>query len=208
MAYSDLKAHIRDVTHRSDLTDARMDTWSQAVTARVNDELETATMYSDIEQTVSRNGFNVAEFLSSGRLMVGYRIIEVAYQGDNGWYSLQGTDWKTVRNWSREDGDPKFYTQLGSLVWLAPYKAGDYKFKCRIDVKGLINNSDSNVVLSAHPNIYYYGMLQQVYEYMQDYASADRYKVLYDQEFDRANAVNARRVTPQSPQMSGAWAWV
>lgn len=206
MAYSDLKTHVRDVTHRSDLTNDLMDTWSAAVTARVNDELETGTMFGELEQTPTVNGFAVGELVGS-RLLLGMRVIEVTYEGDNGPVSLQATDWKTFRNWSREDGDPRFYTQLGQQVWISPFVSQTYKLLCRLDVAPLNDDAGTNVALNLHPNIYYYGMLQQAYEYLRDFEAADRYKLLYDQEFQRANDVNKRRYSEQSPQMAGAWAW-
>lgn len=206
--YAEIKQHVRDVTHRTDLTDSLMDVWSQAVSARVNDELDANVLIADLDITPTVNPFGVGEFRASGALDVGYRVIEVSYSGPDGRRRLQPTSREQVTRWIRQTGDPQVYAIEGDELYVAPFSSIEYRVVVRIGVQPLSSDSDANVISNAHPNIYYYGMLQQAYEYARDFEAADRYRQLYENEIQRINSTNARRTAPVNAQMSGASAWV
>jgi len=206
--YGEIKQHVRDVTHRADLTDDLMDVWSASVTARVNDELDSNVQIARLSVTPSANPWAVGELQPSGDLDVGLRILELLTTADNGdTYKLQATSRDQVTQWVNEAGGPLFYCQEGNSVYVAPFAAQEYTVVCRLDVNALKGNNKTNVVTNTHPDIYYYGMLQRAYEYMRDVEMAERYRQLFDAEIERVNMASARRATPANIQVSGASTW-
>jgi len=207
--YSQIKTHVRNVTHKpsSVLTGDLMDTWVDALTARINDELDASVMHVNLTITPTANPFSVAEF-TGGTLKVAYEILEVTYESDNGRRRLEKTSREAVTDWLRSTGDPQVYAIEGYSLYVAPFSSIEYRVLARVDAKALTSGTDANVVSNTHPNIYYYGMLMQAYEYLRDFEAADRYRVLFEQEMQRVNNEAAHRMAGANAQMSGATAWL
>ena len=206
--WGEIKAHVSAVTHRSDLTSTLFTRWQEVVRARLNDELESNVQIARLDVTPSGNPWAVGELQASGDLDVGLRVISVLTTSSSGdTYKLQATSRDQVTQWINATGDPVFYCQEGNRLYTAPFASQEYKVVCRLDLNNLTDDSDTNVASNAYPNLYFYGVLQQAYEYLRDMEQAERYRQLFDAEIERVNMASARRATPANIQVSGASTW-
>ena len=203
--YTTVKAHVRDVAHRPDITAAQFNRWDTIVTSRINDRLKENELILVSTTTMATNPDDV----NSPSVIPAGDVLEVRITTSGGKQrKLRNASRETVINWLNESGDPVYYNMEGDKIRIAPYTANTnltitYRFKAFT-----LQSGSSNAVLTEKPQLYYNGFLWLAFEWAKDFEAAKYYQEQFIAEIDALNSHELGIYAGESPEMNGATTWV
>jgi len=200
--YGQLKVFIREVTHRSDITNALFDQWADVV----EDELQNRLR---INFHIKRTDFKPS--LNPHVPAIDYYSIVSIYGTDSSGnkYELRPTSKEKVIDALNDSGDAQYYYCEGRNIFMAPFSGEQtFTYVYRQTITRLGGDLAESFIFTGYKQLYKNAFLYLAYEWMRDFEAADRYKVMLDAEIERVNSQERWDSSPQNAQMTGARQWV
>lgn len=193
MTFAQLKTDVASLMNRSD--SATLDlipSWVKLVNAKVNRKLETADMevYGRLA-TVSGQSILPEDYITLANVQVEGLEDPLTYVEPNG---LDGL--------SALSGTPQYYTIQGRqmLFYPAPDDGTVIEIRYSRTVPELSADDDTNWLLSAHPDIYLYGVTYHGFLHIQQTDFAATSGVEFMRAMDELSDLSARELFNQTPQ--------
>ena len=167
--YATLKSAIENWTHRSDL-DSVIDDFIYLTEVRLNRELLTSQM--EVRATTTPTDVYIA--LPSDLLSI--RNIQLNTN------PIQTLDYVTPAEMDRlASGQTEAgkYTIIGDEIQLDASTSYTVEIAYYAKISALSDTNTSNWLLEAHPDIYLYGCLAEVFKYAMDEAESTKYMALF-----------------------------
>ena len=184
--YAELKTALADWSHRADLT-SKMGDFITLAESRFNDALKTKAM-------------NAIEDLTA---VVGSRFISfpTGMKKLNSLSLVVGTDWMPLEQVSARaldelivdsNGKPLYYAVTNKIEFDCQSDTA-YTVKARVFTdNGLSDSVTTNDLLAEYPNIYLFGALTELYDFVGDDQQSGKYNARLNEAVKLAN-LNAHR---------------
>lgn len=196
--FDNLKKEIIDYSHRNDLG-TKIDTFIQlAENAMYSNEVEVLTVRSmEIVSTALTAGQYLSlpdnfESARSVRIVTDSGTGELRYQAPEQMYKQPAT------------GRPKFFTIVGNELQFGRIPDAEYTIEIQYYRKAIPLSDDNTVneILTAHPSLYLYGALAQLFAFAQDDAQAAKYGQLFISHIKGANKADKKGRYGPAPSLS------
>lgn len=195
-SYSDLVTETKAFLNFSDI-DARISGFIRLTESQFEKRLDVREMEKRVTYAIDTSEVELPpDFL---------RMTSV-YNTDNGkkldYVSIETLESRTARTGAAE----KFSIAGNSLIfWPVPTDATNIAFRYQARVSPLSASNPTNDILTAYPDIYFYGTLTNAAVYLREEESISTWSALFQEAIDGANMAN-RRLVKQTYRMkpSGA----
>ena len=191
--YANLKASLRDKSHRNDMTDDRLDEFIDQAEADIWQRLRIRSM--DTRATATSNATKYIElptdFIKMRHLTVlsGSVTYEVEYRTP---ISIQ---FKTG------SGIPSQYTVTSQLEFNMIPSTATLEMQYFKKLTALSSANTTNDVLTNFPNIYFYGALKHLYAWTDDDNQESKYDQKFEREISQANKQDKKDGYGPAPAM-------
>lgn len=205
MSYSDLKAHVRAMTHTDEvsLPDSLFDAWNQPVASELTAKLLTNDRHDFFNVTTAGNVNPFYVGIDNGT------VFEVYAENGDLRYPLRNASRQTVIEYLRRSGDPIYYNQEGDRIRIAPFANGvTLRGRYRQPFAKMPATGVLYTAYNVYPQLYHSGFMKYAFQYLQDYESAALQAQLFESEIQRINDNEARIAAGASRETRGAWQWV
>ena len=185
-----LIAAVESYMHRDDAsTGGQMDTWLQIAEARINERVR--ALQTEVLAELVADGdtqFDLPEDFMEARVFFNLGGDEIKPVG-----------WLELRQFTQLNagmvGAPSAYVITGSYIYVAPTPAAGTELRLLYHAKpaALAADIDTNVLLTAHPDLYLYGVLREGYTWERNadmFANADG---KFNDLVEKINAIDERR---------------
>ena len=187
-SYSTLKSSIASWSHRADLTDY-LDDFIDFTEARLNRELRVSQMETSATITPSSDVLT----MPTGWLAV--RNIKLDTNPVQTLDYVTPAEMDRLANGQTEAGK---YTIIGDQIKLDAATSYTVTIEYYAKIPALSDSNTSNWVLEAHPDVYLYGCLAEVFKFAMDEAEATKYTVLFLNGIAEIRALDRKRKYSQN----------
>ena len=173
--YAGLKSAIASFMHRTDLT-TQIPDFVALAEADISRDVRVAAMETLATGTLTGETLDFpTRFLDARRLTLNGEVCE---------YRVP-TEYEELKD---AGSTANVYTVIGQKFYLLQGASGDaYTLLYRAMFAGLSGDSDTNWLLTTHPNVYLWGALKHANAWTQDDASMARAAAMYQQAVAAAN---------------------
>lgn len=189
--YTGLCAHLADRLERADLTTQITDAFIPQVEARVNRWMRDRNMQGQSTATIEeRYTLLPTDFGEAITLRVS--------GGDSAdWSRLDPAEHDFLAHYTDQTGRPRFYSLLG--IQLEVFPIPDQAYTAELTyfsrVPALSATVASNWLLASALDVYVEGAMEQGYEFLKDYAAADRCRDKFQTAMGELTMANRPRST-------------
>ena len=152
--YQSLKTEVLSYLQRIDLTDADIDGFVQLCTARLNRDLDAFRLESEATLDVTSGEAQVPD--NFGNIL---SLRMDVYPNPPRYYTPQAFHSEFEKDWPNQN--PSLFTIENSLLKVKPTPDKTANaiivYKAKLDL--LVNDTDTNIILTTDPDLYLYGSL-------------------------------------------------
>ncbi|MCH7803100.1 MAG: hypothetical protein IH937_03370 [Acidobacteria bacterium] len=191
--YANLKAALRDKSHRNDMTDDRLNEFIDQAEADIWQRLRIRTM--DTRATASSNA---TKYLALPTDFIRMRKLTVSSGG-----ILYELEYRTPMGIQHDSasGIPQQFTVTSQLEFDRIPSTITVEMQYFAKLTALSDANTTNDVLTNFPNIYFYGALKHLYAWTDDEGQEARYDAKFEREIDQANKQDKRDGYGPAPAM-------
>lgn len=182
--YSGLKTAVAALLNRTDLTDYIPD-WITMAEAVFNRKLKTRETVVTSTFTINSETYTLPE---------GFAGVESFWLDKDTGYALEYVTLDQFDNVTDTPGTPQYYTISGNDFYFAPPPGGDFSVRLRYQKKitPLAEDTDTNWLLSNHPDVYLYGAAVHSAPFLNDDARIVMWQGKHDSIIEETNREYAR----------------
>ena len=197
--YGSLKAHLADTLNRDDLTSV-IPQFVEFAMADLNRKLRVR------QQMVRAQGdvFSGNDKIRLPANFLAMRNIQVNTD------PIRGLEYATPERMDElrqsynggANGEPVYYTVMGDNIFVVPTPDGTYQLEIGYyrDIPVLTSDSDTNFVITDHPDLITYGSLMHSAPYLQDDSRLQVWATLYSTALEATMEANKRALFSGSRQ--------
>ena len=197
--YGSLKAHLADTLNRDDLTSV-IPQFVEFAMADLNRKLRVR------QQMVRAQGdvFSGNDKIRLPANFLAMRNIQVNTD------PIRGLEYATPERMDElrqsynggANGEPVYYTVMGDNIFVVPTPDGTYQLEIGYfrDIPTLTSDSDTNFVITDHPDLITYGSLMHSAPYLQDDSRLQVWATLYSTALEATMEANKRALFSGSRQ--------
>lgn len=197
--FGTLKAHIADTLNRDDLTSV-IPQFVEFAMADLNRKLR-------VRQQMVRAQGNVFSGNDKIRLPANFLAMRNIQVNTD---PIRGLEYATPERMDElrqsynggANGEPVYYTVMGDNIFVVPTPDGTYQLEIGYyrDIPVLASDSDTNFVITDHPDLITYGSLMHSAPYLQDDSRLQVWATLYSTALEATMEANKRALFSGSRQ--------
>lgn len=177
---SELVAAVQNWRARTDLSSTRCAEFIALAEAKINRDIR------DLAQETKSTSFSITgEYVNVPSSFLAVKLFQTTYGGVR--YALRQASHEQETNMYNDTGPPKFFTVTGSQFRFSPIPDATYTatliYFVTLTALGT-TGSNTNWLLTSHPDVYLYASLFEAAVYEQDAEAAAAYKALYREEVE------------------------
>ena len=197
--YGSLKAHLADTLNRDDLTSV-IPQFVEFAMADLNRKLR-------VRQQMVRAQGNVFSGNDKIRLPANFLAMRNIQVNTD---PIRGLEYATPERMDElrqsynggANGEPVYYTVMGDNIFVVPTPDGTYQLEIGYyrDIPTLTTDSDTNFLITDHPDLITYGSLMHSAPYLQDDSRLQVWATLYSTALEATMEANKRALFSGSRQ--------
>lgn len=197
--YGSLKAHLADTLNRDDLTSV-IPQFVEFAMADLNRKLR-------VRQQMVRAQGNVFSGNDKIRLPANFLAMRNIQVNTD---PIRGLEYATPERMDElrqsynggANGEPVYYTVMGDNIFVVPTPDGTYQLEIGYyrDIPTLTSDSDTNFLITDHPDLITYGSLMHSAPYLQDDSRLQVWATLYSTALEATMEANKRALFSGSRQ--------
>jgi hypothetical protein len=189
--YGELKAAIASFAHRTDLANA-MDLIVGLATSRIAKDLRSMAMEYRSRDTIT------SAFHPTPNDYIELRNLHIEANGNRYRLNYLPPEQIDYEYGGAASGMPKAFTIFDSQIEFRPAPDTSYDVEIYYFAKpnDLEIDTDTNVALTNHPEVYLYACLMEVAIYLEDDNLLQKWGILYDREIAKVNSAANRAHYP------------
>ena len=195
MNYGELKTLVSDYLHRTDL-DGKIPGFIDMATQRIGRNLrsqENTTILEPFQPTT----LDLA-------LPADYRgMKEISYLVGVRRIQLRSANVDKMSAFAQSGELSQFYRINGLFVEIVPFSARDYRLIYYNAPVALVNDEDTNAILTAYPYLYVYGAMVEAMFYIRDFQAREGAVATFTSEIDELNMMSSNADTGAQMTMGG-----
>lgn len=192
MNYGQLKAAIADYLHRSDAAQ-QIELSVALARTRIGRDLRCSANLNSLEFTYPFDGSFLPADFSEAK--------EMWYPSGTLQHCLQPMTLTQLSNLSTTGGAPAAFAIVAPAIWIRPQVTGNYQLVYYAIPSELVQDTDTNAVLTLYPQLYLYGALMESFFWAQDGDLTAYAKQQYQEEIQLINAMTRSQPLGSAPAM-------
>jgi len=192
--FSNLKAAIRDKSHRNDMTDARLEDFISLAEAEMWQRLRIQAMQARATAAAPSDQYLVLpdDFIQA-------RNVNITIGGTR--YKLHYHTPFALNRCSGSGVPRQFTISDGQIEFDRIPSSGTVEVQYWKRITGLSSSNTTNAILTSFPNLYYYGILKYLYDWTDQDDKSMKYAMLFDAEVKDVNRQDKRAAHGPAPAM-------
>lgn len=194
MNLGELKTLVADYMHRTNL-DSKIPGFIQMATERIGRNLRSQ------ENTTTLFPYDPS---TDGALPVDYRgMKEISYLTGERRIQLRGANVDVMSMYAQTGVGSQFYKVNGLYIDIVPFLSRDYRLIYYNAPAALVDDEDTNAILTAYPYLYVYGALVEAMFYIRDFQAREGAIATFASEIDELNMMSSNADTGAQMTMGG-----
>jgi hypothetical protein len=181
--YSSLKTAITNWTHRTDLSSV-CDDFIQLTEAWLNRELRLSQMETRYSFTPS------SEYTSLPHDFLAVRTLQLTSNPVREIPYITPTQMDIL---DQAESTLMYYTIRGDQLQVNATSSTSAEITYYAKLEGLTANNETNWLIAAHPDVYFYGCLAEAFAYAMDEEQAQKYIALFSSAVNKLKTVDNQR---------------